>query len=149
MNTSRLRNSILSIAVFAIATCIPTFGQAQGQNSENLAFKPSFDIQLFVLIASAEGDFLVLDPNNENQVSTPAVDYGKLYQSLHSGYEFLIQLERCDVTQKSVNFEEAKSFFGLGQEDRLMGFVQIGIPKGESVTGKRRPIEEKIKWITG
>src|SRR5258705_12672064 len=47
------------------------------------------------------------------------------------------------------NFEEAKSFFGLGQEDRLMGFVQIGIPKGESITGKRRPIEEKIKWITG
>ena len=55
MNTSRLRFSILSITVFAIATCIPAFGQAPGQNSENLAFKPSFDIQLFVLIASAEG----------------------------------------------------------------------------------------------
>jgi nitroreductase len=46
------------------------------------------------------------------------------------------------------NLEEAKSFFGLGQEDKLLGFIQIGVPKGESVIGKRKPIEEKIKWIT-
>ena len=46
------------------------------------------------------------------------------------------------------NFDEAKSFFGLGAEDKLMGFIHIGIPKGLSVNGKRNPIEEKVKWIT-
>jgi len=46
------------------------------------------------------------------------------------------------------NFEEAKSFFGLGQEDKLIGFVHIGTPKGSPVIGKRKPIEEKAKWIT-
>ena len=46
------------------------------------------------------------------------------------------------------NFEEAKSFFGLGQEDKLVGFIHIGIPKGLPIAGKRKTIEEKTKWIT-
>ncbi len=46
------------------------------------------------------------------------------------------------------NFEEAKSFFGLGHEDKLLGFIHIGIPKESSLSRKRKPIEEKTKWIT-
>ena len=45
--------------------------------------------------------------------------------------------------------EEAKSFFGLGENDRLLGFFYIGhvaIPTGAAT---RMPIEEKVKWITG
>ncbi|MCB0777339.1 MAG: nitroreductase [Chitinophagaceae bacterium] len=45
--------------------------------------------------------------------------------------------------------EEAKSFFGLGENDRLLGFFYIGhvaIPTGGAT---RMPIEEKVKWITG
>src|SRR6267154_1930398 len=45
------------------------------------------------------------------------------------------------------NFSEAKPFFGLGEGDKLVGFIHIGIPNGPSATGKRKPIEEKIKWI--
>ena len=45
------------------------------------------------------------------------------------------------------NFEEAKSFFGLGNEDKLIGFIHLGIPKGPAISGKRKPIEEKVKWI--
>lgn len=45
------------------------------------------------------------------------------------------------------NFEEAKSFFGLGTEDKLCGFLHIGIPKRKVPDGKRRPVEEKIKWV--
>lgn len=44
-------------------------------------------------------------------------------------------------------FEEAKSFFGLGKEDKLLGFFHVGIPKHEAPEGRRRPIEEKAKWI--
>ncbi len=46
------------------------------------------------------------------------------------------------------NFVEAKSFFGLGEEDKLLGFIHVGIPKQLSFSGKRKPIEEKVKWIT-
>ena len=43
-------------------------------------------------------------------------------------------------------FEEAKNFFGLGPADKLLGFVHVGIPKGEIAPGKRKPIEEKVVW---
>jgi nitroreductase len=46
------------------------------------------------------------------------------------------------------NFEEAKSFFGLGGEDKLLGFIHIGVLKGIPIPGKRKPIEEKTRWIT-
>lgn len=44
-------------------------------------------------------------------------------------------------------FEEAKEFFGLEKEDKLLGFFHIGIPKVEIQKGNRRPIEQKVKWI--
>ena len=43
--------------------------------------------------------------------------------------------------------EKAKSFFGLGEQDKLLGFfyiVHVAIP---SVGATRSPIEEKVKWI--
>jgi nitroreductase len=45
-------------------------------------------------------------------------------------------------------FEEAKEFFGLGPDDRLLGFLHIGMPKGQRPEGKRRPIENKIRWVS-
>jgi nitroreductase len=45
------------------------------------------------------------------------------------------------------NFPEAKSFFGLGEDDKLVGFIHIGVPNGSPVSSKRKPIEEKVKWI--
>jgi len=51
-------------------------------------------------------DFILLDPNDENYISDPIVDYGKLYQSLHSGYEFLILLEKSGLEGNQINFEE-------------------------------------------
>ncbi|PJE65222.1 hypothetical protein COU91_02820 [Candidatus Saccharibacteria bacterium CG10_big_fil_rev_8_21_14_0_10_47_8] len=67
------------------------------------------DLTVDNLIVSEEGDFLLLDPNNENQVSSKVVDFGKLYQSLHSGYEFLIQLQKCELKENLINFEDSKS----------------------------------------
>jgi nitroreductase len=45
------------------------------------------------------------------------------------------------------NFEEAKSFFGLEKEDKLCGFLHVGVPKTETKESKRKPIGEKVKWI--
>jgi nitroreductase len=45
------------------------------------------------------------------------------------------------------NFEEAKEFFGLGKEDKLLGFLNIGMPKGSLPEGRRKSIEEKVKWV--
>jgi len=43
---------------------------------------------------------------------------------------------------------EVNSFFSLGPRDILMGFLYIGIPKGNWPQGKRQPAEEKVRWIT-
>jgi len=45
------------------------------------------------------------------------------------------------------NFEAAKALFGLGAEDKLLGFLHVGIPKGELPDGRRKPVEEKMQWI--
>ena len=40
----------------------------------------------------------------------------------------------------------AKPFFGLEEEDRLMGFFYVGVVGVPSVPGKRMPVEEKTQW---
>ncbi|MFP4505181.1 MAG: nitroreductase [Cyclobacteriaceae bacterium] len=44
--------------------------------------------------------------------------------------------------------EEAKAFFDLGPEDKLLGFLYIGMPKeGKWPEGRRKPIQEKVRWV--
>lgn len=43
--------------------------------------------------------------------------------------------------------EKAKPFFGLGEEDRLLGFFYIGYIAVPSPAGKRQPLDEKMKWV--
>lgn len=62
-----------------------------------------------VIVEPKSLDYLLLDPNNENAISDAVVDYGKLFQSLHSGYEFLVLLDQSQVTENTVAFEEKKS----------------------------------------
>lgn len=44
-------------------------------------------------------------------------------------------------------FEEAKSFFGWKEEDKLIGFFNLGVIDTELKPGKRKPIGEKVEWI--
>lgn len=44
-------------------------------------------------------------------------------------------------------FEEAKPFFNLSGKDKLLGFMFFGIPKSKLPAGRRKPIEEKVKWV--
>jgi nitroreductase len=45
------------------------------------------------------------------------------------------------------NFEEAKDFFGLHKEDKLVGFLHVGMPKGPLIEGRRKDVDDKIKWV--
>ncbi|HQY10955.1 MAG TPA: nitroreductase [Ferruginibacter sp.] len=44
--------------------------------------------------------------------------------------------------------ENAKPFFGLAENDKLLGFFYIGHVAVPSAPGKRKPIEEKTNWVT-
>ena len=43
--------------------------------------------------------------------------------------------------------EKARPFFGLGDEDRLMGFFYLAHVAVPSPQGTRRPLEEKVEWV--
>jgi nitroreductase len=42
---------------------------------------------------------------------------------------------------------QAKQFFGLGEEDKLLGFFYIGHIAIPSTGATRKPIDEKVNWI--
>jgi len=44
---------------------------------------------------------------------------------------------------------EAKPFFGLGEDDRLMGFFYLGHVAVPTPEKPRKPVEEKVIWVTG
>ncbi|MGC3948355.1 MAG: nitroreductase [Chryseolinea sp.] len=55
----------------------------------------------------------------------------------------------CYLSTGGITFyEEAKPFFGLEPDDKLLGFMHLGMPKGPVPPGKRRPIDEKVKWVS-
>jgi nitroreductase len=43
--------------------------------------------------------------------------------------------------------DNAKSFFGLDDQDKLLGFFYIGHIAVPSTGGTRKPIEEKVTWV--
>lgn len=44
-------------------------------------------------------------------------------------------------------FADAKKFFGLGEQDKLLGFFYIGYVAVPSPAAKRAPLNEKMKWV--
>ncbi|MDQ2795047.1 MAG: hypothetical protein M3Y12_13730 [Bacteroidota bacterium] len=44
--------------------------------------------------------------------------------------------------------EEAKAFFGLGPDDRLLGFFQLGCIETPSAPGRRGPVQGKTPWVS-
>jgi nitroreductase len=43
---------------------------------------------------------------------------------------------------------KAKSFFGLGEDDKLLGFFYLGHVAAPSPAGKRKPLDEKMVWVS-
>jgi nitroreductase len=44
-------------------------------------------------------------------------------------------------------FEEAKEIFGLGKDDKLLGFFHIGMSSSSVQEGRRKPVAEKVTWV--
>lgn len=82
------------------------------------------DLTVENLLCTKDG-FILVDPNPDNIFNTPAVDLAKLSQSLHSGYEFLVELEDCQVLENQVIFNPGLSsqYLTLGAyyRDELRG----------------------------
>lgn len=70
------------------------------------------DITIDNILASKKSDdFLLIDPtDNENEISGPVFDFGRMTQSLKYGYEFLCRDEsKVDIVDNQINFEHSIS----------------------------------------
>lgn len=55
----------------------------------------------------------------------------------------------CYWTTGGITYEQtAKAFFNLNEADLLLGFLYVGEIAVPSPAGTRKPIAEKVKWIT-
>ncbi|WP_243128208.1 lysylphosphatidylglycerol synthase transmembrane domain-containing protein [Clostridium chromiireducens] len=54
-------------------------------------------------------DFYIIDPNTGNLHDSSNLDYSKLLQSLHGGYEFLMNTRNVDITKNNINYLYIKS----------------------------------------
>ena len=59
--------------------------------------------------AKGEDDFYIIDPNTGNVHDSSNLDYGKLLQSIHGGYEFLMATKNVSVEKNQINFVFTKS----------------------------------------
>jgi nitroreductase len=44
-------------------------------------------------------------------------------------------------------FEEAKEIFGLTNDDKLIGFFNVGMLEEQLPSVKRKPVDDKVQWI--
>ena len=51
-----------------------------------------------------EGSYYLIDPNPENILNSSDLDWGKLLQSLHGGYEFLMRIHDFSVRGNQIDF---------------------------------------------
>lgn len=89
-----------------------------------------------IIVNRKTSEFLVLDPNNENQIEDPIVDFGKMYQSLHSGYEFLVQLKEAQCDNNRIFFEENIS----SKYSDLFRYLEQSVAKKLSEADQRKII---------
>jgi nitroreductase len=53
-------------------------------------------------------------------------------------------------TSGGITYQEpAKEFFGLEEQDKLLGFFYIGYVEVPSPSAKRKSLEEKVIWVNG
>lgn len=69
-------------------------------------------IENIVCVKNRDGSdgFYLIDPNTGNIHNSPHLDYAKLLQSLHGGYEFLMSVKNVTVDENAMDFLYAKSF---------------------------------------
>lgn len=68
------------------------------------------DLTIENIICRTDSDgWYLIDPNTGNLHESPFLDYGKLLQSLHGSYEFMMKTPRVTVTENRIDFALTRS----------------------------------------
>lgn len=107
---------------------------------DNLLNKPSMASHVIVIMMKRNEKHLL--PEIE-EVSSVAMAVQNMYLTA-SAYKLGCYWGTGGITY----MEKAKGEFGLSPEDKLMGFFYIGHTDSSWPEGRRKPIEEKVQWIS-
>ncbi|GHT44388.1 hypothetical protein FACS189454_01590 [Planctomycetales bacterium] len=66
-------------------------------------------IENIIFAPTHPNGYYLIDPNHLNIHNSPMLDYGKVLQSLHFGYEFLIHSENCMIEENRISFPVMRS----------------------------------------
>lgn len=89
-------------------------------------------------------DFYIIDPNTGNIHDSPNLDYGKLLQSIHGGYEFLISTKEVSVHENHINFLFTRSSSYIELHKRLREYMKHNFGKERT---RSIYYHEMIHWI--
>ena len=94
--------------------------------------------------ANGKDDFYIIDPNTGNVHDSPNLDYGKLLQSIHGGYEFLMATKDVKVNENKINFLYTRSSAYKELHNKLRNYMQSEL--GEERT-RSIYFHEIIHWL--
>ena len=76
-----------------------------------------------------EDSFYIIDPNTGNIHDSPNLDYGKLLQSIHGGYEFMMKTYEINVEENKINFLFTKSHTYVYFFEKLNEYMNLKFDK--------------------
>lgn len=94
--------------------------------------------------AMGKDDFYIIDPNTGNIHNSPNLDYGKLLQSIHGGYEFLMTTKNVAIEENRINFLFTKSSVYTELHALLRAYMQRHFDREQI---KSIYFHEVIHWL--
>ena len=92
----------------------------------------------------ANGGWYLIDPNTGNLHESPFLDYGKLLQSLHGSYEFMMKTPRVTVQGSRIDFALTRSAAYDALYRALMADLQSRYPAAQV---ESTLMHEVIHWL--
>ncbi|WP_459479419.1 lysylphosphatidylglycerol synthase transmembrane domain-containing protein [Clostridium saccharoperbutylacetonicum] len=103
-------------------------------------------IENIICVQNQQGNdsYYIIDPNTGNVHDSPNLDYGKLLQSLHGGYEFLMKTKNVEIVKNNINFLYTKS---LAYDELVKCYKQFLNDKFSIEKVKSIFFHEIIHWL--
>lgn len=93
---------------------------------------------------NGEDDFYIIDPNTGNVHDSSNLDYGKLLQSIHGGYEFMMKTYDVSADENRINFLFTKSHTYVYFYEKLNEYMNL---KFNKETVRSIYFHEVIHWL--
>ena len=92
---------------------------------------------------------LVYMKRDENKSVPELEEIGAVFCAIQNMYLTAAAYEvGCYLSTGGITFfEESNAAFGLSSQDKILGFLHVGIPKHTNQVSRRNPIEQKVTWV--